>query len=83
MTRRGIDSIGTNKTPLARVFGDQRAVVGIDARRDRRLIIGKRAVVGKILAELVQIEPHAGENRNGEDRNPAQRVRNKSIHVGD
>ena len=43
----GVD--GHEDAPLARVLGDQRAVVRMDARHHRRLVLGEALVVGQIL----------------------------------
>ena len=48
----GVD--GHEDAPLARVLGDQRAVVRVDARHDRRLVLRQALVVGKILRGLPQ-----------------------------
>ena len=48
----GVD--GHEDAPLARVLGDQRAVVRVNARHDRRLVLRQALVVGKILRGLPQ-----------------------------
>ena len=47
---------GHEDAPLARVLGDQRAVMRMDARHDRRLVLGEALVVGQVLRHAPQHE---------------------------
>ena len=54
---------GQVEAPLARVFGQQATVGGVDARHHRRLVVLELGVVGQILFEL----PDDGGDDPGDD----------------
>ncbi len=37
------------ETPLARIFGEQAAIAGMDARHHRRLVVRELRVIGQVL----------------------------------
>ena len=49
---------------LGRVLGQQPAVPGIDAGRDRRLVIGQLLVIGQVAAEMPDRQPNRGGARD-------------------
>ena len=57
--------------PLARVLGDERAVVRVDARHHRRLVLREALVAGEVLRDLPQQE--AGGRREAEEPNDKRR----------
>ena len=50
---------------LVRIFGEDRAVAGVDARRDRRLVIAKLRRVGQVFFEDIDeaCEPHRADEK--------------------
>ena len=55
--------------PLARVLGDQPAVIGVDARHHRRLVLGEHLVVRQFLGDFPQHE--GGRAGHGDEQNHA------------
>ena len=74
----GLD--GLEQPPLARVFGQQRAVGRVHARRHRRLIVLQHRVVGKSGRHLRQIDAGDGEAGHGAEDAEAEEPAEQSQH---
>ena len=68
------------EAPLARVFGQQAAVGGVDARHHRRLIVLQLAVVGEVLLELPD---HRGDDASADNEDNRARREEKTKETGD
>ena len=67
------------ETPLARVFGEQAAVAGVDPGHHRRLVILKLGVVGKVLLDISTRPPRRRPRRS---RRPSRRSQKGSRENG-
>ncbi len=64
MTRFGIAADRHEHPPLGRVFGEQPAVAGVDARHDRRLVMRQLLVIRQVTPKIPDRQP--GEDAAGD-----------------
>ena len=71
---------GQIETPLARVFGQQAAVGGVNARHHRRLVVLQLGVVGQVLLELPD---DGGDDRRRDDEDDGAGREHETEETGD
>ncbi len=69
-------------TALHGVFGQQAAVTGMHARRDRRLVVGELAVVRQIPAVLPEHPQHAAHGQQDADKRQTREISKPAKHSG-
>ena len=71
---------GQIEAPLARIFGEQAAVGGVNARHHRRLVVLQLGVVGQVLLELPD---DGGDDRRRDDEDDRARREHETEETGD
>ena len=66
---------------LACIFGHQRAVAGMNARRDRRRVARQNLVVRQVLGHPVQIDGDNGRDAERQHGRQSEEISNQSDHI--
>ena len=83
---RRLDAVGNRldrqiEPALARELAHQRAVGGMDAGRDRRLVLRQHLVVGQVLGEIADEDADARRDQQRQRRADAEEIADQSNHA--
>jgi hypothetical protein len=81
-----LDAIGNRldrqeQSTLLGIFGHQRAVAGMHARRDRRLVAAQHRIVRQILRDVGQIDSNGRRRAQEQDASRSEEISKKSDHI--